>query len=136
MRPCSRFFPGLRSLHCSSGVTSTAGAVAPRCAGRSPALSWSCSRISALRSYSKSSCDAADVSPISVLTEHPLWWEIGALLALLVVSAFFSIAETAMMAVNRYRLQHLVSGGHRGAARVAELLKRTDRLLGGILIGN
>src|SRR2546421_2985876 len=41
-----------------------------------------------------------------------------------------------MMAVNRYRLKHLVAQGHGGAVRVAELLKLTDRLLGGILIGN
>src|SRR2546422_7436230 len=45
------------------------------------------------------------------------------------------ISETAMMAINRYRLKHLVTRGHRSAVRVAELLKRTDRLLGGILIG-
>ena len=61
---------------------------------------------------------------------------IGALVVLLVLSAFFSIAETAMMAFNRYRLRHLVARGDSGAVRVAELLKRTDRLLGGILIGN
>jgi len=53
-----------------------------------------------------------------------------------VLSAFFSIAETAMMAINRYRLRHLESEGDRAAIRVAELLKRTERLLGGILIGN
>ena len=63
-------------------------------------------------------------------------WMIGALGVLLVLSAFFSIAETAMMAFNRYRLKHLVARGDSGALRVAELLKRTDRLLGGILIGN
>ena len=63
-------------------------------------------------------------------------WMIGALLVLLVLSAFFSIAETAMMAFNRYRLKHLVARGDSAALRVAELLKRTDRLLGGILIGN
>src|SRR6185503_5109463 len=55
---------------------------------------------------------------------------------MLVLSAYFSIAETAMMAINRYRLKHLVSEGHAGAIRVADMLKRTDRLLGGILIGN
>src|SRR6185436_7146535 len=55
---------------------------------------------------------------------------------MLALSAYFSIAETAMMAINRYRLKHLVSEGHGGAIRVAEMLKRTDRLLGGILIGN
>src|SRR5919198_1905060 len=68
--------------------------------------------------------------------EWPLSWQIGALFVLLSLSAFFSIAETAMMAINRYRLKHLVGQGESGAIRVAELLKRTDRLLGGILIGN
>jgi len=66
----------------------------------------------------------------------PLSWEIAALAAMLALGAFFSIAETAMMAINRYRLQHLVSEGHGSALRVAEMLKRTDRLLGGLLIGN
>jgi len=71
------------------------------------------------------------------LGEHlPLGWLVGTLTVLLVISAFFSIAETAMMAINRYRLKYLVSEGHSGAIRVAGLLKRTDRLLGGILIGN
>jgi Mg2+/Co2+ transporter CorB len=65
-----------------------------------------------------------------------LAWMLGALALLLALSAFFSIAETAMMATNRYRLRHLVSQGNSAALRVAELLKRTDRLLGGILIGN
>jgi Mg2+/Co2+ transporter CorB len=68
--------------------------------------------------------------------EIPLSWMIGAFVFLLIVSAFFSIAETAMMAINRYRLTHLVSEGDTSAERVHELLKRTDRLLGGILIGN
>src|SRR5205807_2913634 len=66
----------------------------------------------------------------------PLSWQVATLVALLLLSAFFSIAETAMMAINRYRLKHLVSEGERSAIRVTELLKRTDRLLGGILIGN
>jgi len=68
--------------------------------------------------------------------EIPLGWAFGALVLMLALSAFFSIAETAMMAINRYRLRHLVGEGHPAAIRVAELLKRTDRLLGGILIGN
>jgi len=66
----------------------------------------------------------------------PLSWEFAALFVTLVLSGFFSISETAMMAINRYRLKHLVGEGHGGARRAAELLKRTDRLLGGILIGN
>ena len=70
------------------------------------------------------------------MVEIPLGWMLAALAVLLALSAFFSIAETAMMAFNRYRLKHLVSHGHTGALMVAELLQRTDRLLGGILIGN
>jgi hypothetical protein len=53
-----------------------------------------------------------------------------------VISGFFSIAETAMMALNRYRLKHLVETGHKGAKLTQSLLARTDRLLGVILLGN
>jgi Mg2+/Co2+ transporter CorB len=70
------------------------------------------------------------------MVEIPLAWMLGALAVLLALSAFFSIAETAMMAFNRYRLKHLVSQGDGAAILVDDLLKRTDRLLGGILIGN
>ena len=41
-----------------------------------------------------------------------------------------------MMAINRYRLKHLVKEKNRSARRVTKLLGRTDRLLGVILIGN
>jgi len=55
---------------------------------------------------------------------------------LLLISAFFSIAETSMMALNRYRLRHLVKEGSRAAKRTAQLLANTDKLLGVILLGN
>ncbi|MGH8688184.1 MAG: HlyC/CorC family transporter [Burkholderiales bacterium] len=66
----------------------------------------------------------------------PLSWQIAGLVVLLAVSGFFSIAETSMMAVNRYRLRHLVSQGHSGAMKAEALLKRTDRVLGAILLSN
>ena len=59
-----------------------------------------------------------------------------AIFALILMSAFFSCSETAMMALNRYRLRHLVNEGHRGASRANLLLQRPDRLLGVILMGN
>ncbi len=59
-----------------------------------------------------------------------------ALIVLLVTSGFFSIAETAMMAANRYRLKHQAQRGARGARLALALLGRTDRLLGLILLGN
>jgi Mg2+/Co2+ transporter CorB len=59
-----------------------------------------------------------------------------ALAALLIVSGFFSVAETAMMAVNRYRLKHRAQRGNRGARLALGLLAQTDKLLGVILLGN
>ena len=52
------------------------------------------------------------------------------------MSAFFSGSETSMMAINRYRLKHLVKEKNKSARRVSKLLESTDRLLGVILIGN
>ncbi len=40
------------------------------------------------------------------------------------------------MSLNRYRLRHLVKNRHRGAVKANKLLKRPDRLIGVILIGN
>lgn len=59
-----------------------------------------------------------------------------ALVFLLGLSAFFSGSETALMALNRYKAQHLARGGHRGAQRALRLLERQDRLIGVILLGN
>lgn len=58
------------------------------------------------------------------------------LAVLILLSAFFSSSETGMMSLNRYRLKHMAKTGHRGARKVNDLLKRTDRLLSMILLGN
>lgn len=60
----------------------------------------------------------------------------GSIVLLVIVSAYFSGSETAMMALNRYRVKHLSKEGHGGARRAEKLLERPDRLLGVILIGN
>ncbi len=66
----------------------------------------------------------------------PLGLALAGLLICIVLSAFFSATETALMSINRYRLRHLASRGH-AAARLAErLLARPDRLIGVILLGN
>lgn len=60
-----------------------------------------------------------------------------ALLAFLIfLSAFFAGSETALMALNRYRLRHLAKSGNRGARYAEKLLERPDRLIGMILLGN
>ena len=58
------------------------------------------------------------------------------LLLLIIISGYFSSSETAMMALNRYRLRHLAKRNHKGAVRANKLLEQPDRLIGIILIGN
>lgn len=70
------------------------------------------------------------------MNDAPLSLLFLALILLLVVSAFFSGSETGLMAINRYRLRHLARSGHRAAIRVSKLLRRPDRLIGLILLGN
>jgi Mg2+/Co2+ transporter CorB len=70
------------------------------------------------------------------MDEIPLSAQFVALAVLLICSAFFSMAETAMMASNRIRLRHLAQEGHRGARLAVALLGKTDQLLGVILLGN
>ncbi|WP_297187579.1 HlyC/CorC family transporter [uncultured Porticoccus sp.] len=69
------------------------------------------------------------------MDDTPLWLLFSVLAGLLLLSAFFSGSETAMMSLNRYRLKHLRKR-HLGARKAYKLLKRPDRLIGIILIGN
>ena len=70
------------------------------------------------------------------MDEIPLAIQFAALVFLLILSGFFAMAETGMMAINRYRLRALERTGHRGARLASELLRRTDRLLSVLLAGN
>ena len=70
------------------------------------------------------------------MNEIPLSLLFVSLVLLLIISAFFSGAETALMALNRYRLLHRVKAGHPGAIRAQKLLRRPDRLIGLTLLGN
>jgi Mg2+/Co2+ transporter CorB len=65
-----------------------------------------------------------------------LSWLFYALIALLAASAFFAMSETCLMALNRYRLKHLIREGSQGAKLAGGLLDRTDELLSFILAGN
>jgi Mg2+/Co2+ transporter CorB len=55
---------------------------------------------------------------------------------LVLLSAFFSGSETALMTLNRYRMEHKARQGHKGATLARALLERTDRLIGLVLLGN
>lgn len=58
------------------------------------------------------------------------------LVLLILLAAFFSCAETALMSINRYRLRHKARMQKRSAMLILQLLRRPDRLLGMILIGS
>ena len=70
------------------------------------------------------------------MNDIPLSTLFSVLAFLLILSAFFSASETSLMAINRYRLKHLVKLKHAGAIKVQNLLLKPDRLLGLILLGN
>jgi putative hemolysin len=54
----------------------------------------------------------------------------------LLLSAFFSSSETAFIALQRIRMEHMVSTKVNGADRVAKMLQRPEKLLSTILLGN
>ena len=66
----------------------------------------------------------------------PLAGLLSLLFVLLLLSAFFSGSETALMSLNRYQLRHKAREGHRGARLAERLLKRPERVIGLILLGN
>ncbi|MCM1164578.1 MAG: hemolysin family protein [Lachnospiraceae bacterium] len=61
---------------------------------------------------------------------------IAAVVILIALSAFFSASETAISSVNRIRLKNMAENGSRGAARALKILKKYDKALTTILIGN
>ena len=61
---------------------------------------------------------------------------VALLILLLLISAFFSGSETALLTLNRYRLRHKARQGHLGARLAEKLLARPDRLISLILIGS
>ncbi len=70
------------------------------------------------------------------MNDIPLPALFGLLFVLLALSAFFSGSETGLMTLNRYRLKTRARAGHHGSKLASELLKRPDRLIGTILLGN
>ncbi len=79
--------------------------------------------------------------PFAALISHildniPLWVQVAALACLILLSAFFAMAETALMAANRFRLRHEAKRGSRRAIATLWLLERTERLLSLVLIAN
>ena len=62
--------------------------------------------------------------------------QLAAVLILLMLSAFFSSAETALTTVNKVRVRTLAEGGDKRAAMVAAVIEDPAKMLSTILIGN
>ncbi len=58
------------------------------------------------------------------------------LIVLVLLSAFFSSAETALMTSNKVRMKALADEGNKGAERVLKICDDTQKMLSAILIGN
>src|SRR5438105_4074798 len=58
------------------------------------------------------------------------------LLLFFVLSAFFSLSETAIFASNKYKVRHLASQGSKPAQKLTMWLEAPDKLLATLLLGN
>ncbi len=58
------------------------------------------------------------------------------LIVLLLLSAFFSSAETSLITVNQIRMRSLADEGNKKAARVLKITSNSSKMLSAILIGN
>src|SRR6201996_9602263 len=61
---------------------------------------------------------------------------LGVIVLLLLLSAFFSAAETALTAVSRGRMHQLEKDGSKAAAKVNKLVANRERMIGAVLLGN
>lgn len=64
------------------------------------------------------------------------WVSLVSILALVMLSAFFSGSETALTATSKARMHTLANNGEPRAGIVTHLIERRDRLIGALLIGN
>ncbi|MEL7117276.1 MAG: HlyC/CorC family transporter, partial [Pseudomonadota bacterium] len=76
------------------------------------------------------------MDPSSTAIDAAFWISAGAILGLLVLSAFFSGSETALTAASRGKLRSQADKGNRGASRALEITEDNERLIGSVLLGN
>ncbi|MEO1154586.1 MAG: CNNM domain-containing protein, partial [Pseudomonadota bacterium] len=68
--------------------------------------------------------------------DSAFWLTAGAIIALLVLSAFFSGSETALTAASRGKLRARADKGDKGAVRALDITEDNERLIGSVLLGN
>lgn len=76
------------------------------------------------------------MEPATTSLDIAFWITCGAILGLLVLSAFFSGSETALTAASRGKLRARAEKGSRGAERALEITEDNERLIGSVLLGN
>ncbi|WP_375690651.1 HlyC/CorC family transporter [Pseudooceanicola sp. LIPI14-2-Ac024] len=72
----------------------------------------------------------------STIYDATFWTIAGAILCLLVLSAFFSGSETALTAASRGKLKAQADKGSKGAERALNITEDNERLIGSVLLGN
>ncbi len=72
----------------------------------------------------------------SAALDSTFWITCGAILLLLVLSAFFSGSETALTAASRGKLRSQADKGSRGAQTALDITEDNERLIGSVLLGN
>ncbi|MDR6265330.1 MULTISPECIES: HlyC/CorC family transporter [Rhodobacterales] len=72
----------------------------------------------------------------TVVLDFSAWATIAGIIALLLISAFFSGSETALTAASRGKLHSLADRGSAGASRALRLTENSESLIGAVLLGN
>ncbi|SEK98072.1 Mg2+ and Co2+ transporter CorB, contains DUF21, CBS pair, and CorC-HlyC domains [Roseovarius azorensis] len=76
------------------------------------------------------------MDPETAILDLTFWITIGAILGLLVLSAFFSGSETALTAASRGKLRAQAEKGSKGAGFALKITEDNERLIGSVLLGN
>ena len=71
----------------------------------------------------------------SSATDLTFWITSGAIVLLLVMSAYFSGSETALTAASRGKLRAQAEKGSRGAETALKITEDNERLIGSVLLG-
>ncbi|WP_272006277.1 HlyC/CorC family transporter [Roseovarius sp. ZX-A-9] len=76
------------------------------------------------------------MDPTGATLDAAFWLTTGAILALLILSGFFSGSETALTAASRGKLRARAEKGDKGAERALAITEDNERLIGSVLLGN
>lgn len=76
------------------------------------------------------------MDPAATIFDSAFWLTVGAILVLIMLSAFFSGSETALTASSRGKLRAQADKGKLGAQSALDLTDDNEKLIGSVLLGN